>query len=235
MRQLLTMVGNDLRQRVRDRSVLIMGILVPLSLMFVMNLVFGGMEEPELGSATVAASVAEDDELGQAVVDVLTQIEVIDVTVDRVAADQVRPRAEAGEAQLGIIVPAGFSDDVTSGQGATLEMVEGDGAGLETDILISVIDGVTTQMTAATVTATAGAQAGPGVLVHPQVREAQRHGAPHPAGQRDRVDAVADDDRLQRREVAAAHPRIEAVGHRDGAVAGGRVVQRARAVPRGVG
>jgi len=160
MRQLLTMVGSDLRQRVRDKSVLIFGILVPISLMFVMNLVFGGMEEPELGSATVAASVAEDDELGRAVVDVLTQIGVVDVTVDRVAADEVRPRAEAGEAQLGIIVPPDVGEDVTAGQGATIEMVEGDGAGLETDILISVIRGVTEQITAGTVAAGAGAELG---------------------------------------------------------------------------
>jgi len=160
MRQLLTMVGSDLRQRVRDKSVLIFGILVPISLMFVMNLVFGGMEEPELGSATVAASVAEDDELGRAVVDVLTQIGVVDVTVDRVAADEVWPRAEAGEAQLGIIVPPDFGEDVTAGQGATIEMVEGDGAGLETDILISVIRGVTEQITAGTVAAGAGAELG---------------------------------------------------------------------------
>lgn len=160
MRQLLTMVGNDLRQRVRDRSVFIMGILVPISLMFVMNLVFGGMDEPDLGSTTVAASVAEDDELGQAVVETLTQIDVLEVTIDRVAADDVRPRAEAGQAQLGIIVPAGFGEAVTSGEGATIEMIEGDGAGLETDILISVVRGVSEQMTAGTVAAGAGGELG---------------------------------------------------------------------------
>src|SRR5690606_7456441 len=160
MRQLLTIVGNDLRQRVRDRSVLIFGIVVPVALMFVMNLVFGDTGEVELGDVTVAASVADDDELGEALVGTLTRIEGLDVTVDRVAADEVRPRAEAGDAQLGIIVPTGFGDAVTRGEGATVDLVEGDGAGLETDVLVSVVRGVTEQMTAGTVAAGAAAAAG---------------------------------------------------------------------------
>ncbi len=160
MRQLLTMTTTDLRQRVRDKSVLTFGVIVPIALMFVMNLVFGGAEEVELDSVTVAASVAADDELGQALVGALTEVEGIAVTVEQVAPADVRPRAEGGDAQLGIIVPDGFGAAVTQGEGATVELVEGDGAGLETDVLISVVRGVTEQMTAGTVTAGAGGELG---------------------------------------------------------------------------
>ena len=48
MRQILTMTAGDLLQRLRDRSVLIFGIAVPLGLMAVFNLVFGGVDELEL-------------------------------------------------------------------------------------------------------------------------------------------------------------------------------------------
>ncbi len=160
MRPLLTMTLNDLRQRVRDRSVLIMGVLVPVALMVVMNLVFGGAEEIELDAVTVAASVAADDELGQVLVATLTEVDGLTVTVDEVAADDVRTRAESGEAQLGIVVPAGFTAAVTQGEDTTLDVVEGNGAGLETDILLSVVRGVTEQMTAGTVAATAGGELG---------------------------------------------------------------------------
>ncbi|WP_152191804.1 ABC transporter permease [Georgenia satyanarayanai] len=154
------MTLNDLRQRVRDRSVLIMGVLVPVALMVVMNLVFGGAEEIELDAVTVAASVAADDELGQVLVATLTEVDGLTVTVDEVAADDVRTRAESGEAQLGIVVPAGFTAAVTQGEDTTLDVVEGNGAGLETDILLSVVRGVTEQMTAGTVAATAGGELG---------------------------------------------------------------------------
>ena len=55
MRQLITLTASDLRQRVRDRSVLIFALVVPLALMFVFNLVFGNTDEIEL------ESIEEDD------------------------------------------------------------------------------------------------------------------------------------------------------------------------------
>lgn len=48
MRQLWTMTAADLRLRVRDRSVIIFAILVPLGLMFVLNLTFGSTQNLEL-------------------------------------------------------------------------------------------------------------------------------------------------------------------------------------------
>src|SRR5690625_1720890 len=83
MRQLLTMTATDLRQRVRDKSVLIFGILVPIALMSVMNMVFQ-TEDVSLDPVTVAASAAEDDELGQAVLGVLSEFPELEVTVEEV-------------------------------------------------------------------------------------------------------------------------------------------------------
>ena len=54
MRQLWTMTASDLRQRVRDRSVIIFALIVPLALMFVFNLVFGGLQNHDLKPVTVA-------------------------------------------------------------------------------------------------------------------------------------------------------------------------------------
>mgnify|MGYP007111976339 CR=1 FL=1 len=48
------MALSDLRQRVRDRSVLIFGLAVPIILMFVFNLLFSGLGSSEsLGKITV--------------------------------------------------------------------------------------------------------------------------------------------------------------------------------------
>lgn len=160
MRPLLTMAASDLRQRVRDRSVLIMGVLVPVALMFVMNLVFSGSDAPELGAVTVAAAVPAEDELAATLLATLEEIEDFEVTVEPVAADDVRPLAESGDAALGIVVPEGFGEAVTAGEPVTVELVEGDGAGLETDVLLLVVRGVTEQMTAGTVATQAGAAVG---------------------------------------------------------------------------
>jgi len=160
MRQLLTMTGNDLRQRLRDKSVLIFGIVVPVALMLVLNLVFGDTGDVELGPVTVAASAPADDVSAQVVLDTITRIEGLDVTVDEVPADEVRARAESGEAQLGLLLPDGFGEDIDQGRGARIEIIEGDGAGMETDVLVAVVRGVGEQLTAGTVAAQAAAAAG---------------------------------------------------------------------------
>lgn len=160
MRPLLILTAGDLRQRVRDRSVLIFGIVVPIALMAVMNLVFADAEEIEFDHTTVAVAKPDDDQLAQVVVDVLGQVDVLEVTVTEVASDQVEPRVDAGQADMGLVIPDDFTATVTQGDGATLEVVQGEGAGVETDILTSVIQSVTDRFTSAAVAQQAGAELG---------------------------------------------------------------------------
>ncbi|HEU4546300.1 MAG TPA: hypothetical protein VFR88_08420, partial [Microlunatus sp.] len=101
------MTASDLRQRVRDRSVLIFSLVVPLALMSVMNLTMGDAGEPELKPVTVAASVPEGDRLGGALVGALSSTGVVEVTVEAVAADEVQELARDGHAALGVVVPEG--------------------------------------------------------------------------------------------------------------------------------
>lgn len=159
-RQLWTMTASDLRQRVRDRSVLIFSLVVPLALMSVMNLTMGDAGEPELKPVTVAASVPEGDRLGEALVGALSSTGVVEVTVEAVAADEVQELARDGHAALGVVVPEGFTADVQRGAVATVDLVEGDGAGLETDVLLSVVRAVLDQLAVGAHTAAAAARAG---------------------------------------------------------------------------
>lgn len=161
MRQLWTITAFDLRQRIRDRSVLIFGLVVPLALMGVFNLLFSGMdEESQLQPVTVAASVPDDDRLAAVIVDVLDQMDAMDVTVTEASTGEVRDRAADGDADIGVIVPDGFGSSLTSGEATSVELVEGDGAGLEADVLISVVQGTVDQLTAGVVATRAGSTAG---------------------------------------------------------------------------
>jgi len=159
MRELLTLTAGDLRQRLRDRSVLIFGLVVPIALMSVMNLVFQ-TEEIELNPVTVAAAVADDDELGLVVVETLTQVPGLDVTVQAVPVAQVRDLAEDEQADLGLVLPEGFGAAVREGRATEVDLIRAPGSGLEIDILIAVVDGVTDRLTATAVTTAAGAQLG---------------------------------------------------------------------------
>lgn len=162
MRGLWTMVASDLRQRIRDKSVLIFSLVVPLALMGVLSLVFGGLGDDTGGlqPATVVASADDADQLGAALLGAVDSLETMDVTIKRVPAADVLSETQSSSADLGVIIPEGFSNAVLSGQAASVQLVEGDGTSLETSVLISVVQGVVDQLAAGTVTAAAGGIAG---------------------------------------------------------------------------
>lgn len=160
MRQLWVMTLSDLRQRVRDRSVLIFALVVPLALMFVFNLTFAGATDLELEPVTVAVSAPADDPLAHPVAAALSQVDGLDVTVRELSAEESRAQARSGDVVLAIVVPPGFGGAVARGEGAVVDVTEGDGAGIEGDILLSVLQGVLDRLHAGAVAAAAGAEAG---------------------------------------------------------------------------
>ncbi|MFC7405899.1 ABC transporter permease [Georgenia alba] len=160
MRNLWTLTRADLRQRLRDRSVLIFALVVPLALISVLNLVFGGVEDLELEPVTVAASTPADDMLGEVLLTTYGQMDGMDVTVEQVGAREARGMVDDGEAHLAVVVPGGISADLEAGRDATVEMVEGDDAGVEVDVLQSVTRSVLDQYRAGVVAAAAGGELG---------------------------------------------------------------------------
>ena len=160
MRQLWTMTASDLRQRVRDRSVVIFGLVVPLALMFVFNLTIGSTADIALKPITVGASVPAGDELAATLVTALTQVDAFAITVEQVSADEARSRVRSGKAQLAVVVPDGFGEAVRQGKAAVVDVTEGDGAGIETQIAVSVMQGVLDHLSAGAVVVNAGLQSG---------------------------------------------------------------------------
>ena len=87
MRQLLVLTGSDLLQRLRDKSVLIFALVVPMALMSVFNLVFSQADDIEIKPLTVAVSAPADDDLAAVLTDVLRSLDgadELDVTVEEV-------------------------------------------------------------------------------------------------------------------------------------------------------
>ncbi len=175
MRELLVMIAADLRQRLRDRTVLIFGLLAPLALMLVFNAIIGDSSiDMELEPVSVVASVPEDDQFSAIVLDALRSIEVLDVSVEEASPDGVQLAVEGTEAELGIVVPDGFTAAVESGEGTAVRIIEGDGSGLETNIAIEVVTATVDQLHATALTFRAGVAAG---LSSDQLAEVASQGA----------------------------------------------------------
>lgn len=158
MRQLLVLTASDVVQRVRDKSFFIFALGVPIALMAVFNLVFSAADDIELEPATVAISAPAGDEMAQVLTSVLRDLDTaaeLDVTVEEVDAATARTYVDQGDAGVALLVPDGFGQAARAGEPLTVEAVRGDAAGLETDIVLSVVDGVLDQLAAGAVTAQA--------------------------------------------------------------------------------
>jgi len=160
LRQLWTMTASDLRQRIRDRSVIIFALVVPLALMFVFNLALSGMEDLTLDTIDVAVAMPDGDQLAATLVDAALNSDAVEVNQTTAPADEVRELVRSGEVAMGIVVPEDFSEAVTSGRETVVDVVEGDQAGLESSVVVAVLQAVLDRFAAGTVAAAAGAQLG---------------------------------------------------------------------------
>lgn len=160
LQPIATMTGSDLRQRIRDRSVLVFGLAVPFALMFVFNLLFSGLGSGEdFDPVTIAVSGTEDS-LGSALSSSLQSLGALDVTIAPMEPDPARDAVEAEDVDVAVLVPAGFSADVQSGGTPDVEVVgRGDGT-IEESIVVSVVDGFVSRVAAASGAAAAAGSLG---------------------------------------------------------------------------
>ncbi|MGO0575758.1 ABC transporter permease [Ornithinimicrobium panacihumi] len=180
MRSFLTLVLHDLRQHVTDKAVLLFALVIPAVLSAVFNFAFSGLTDVELDPTTVAISVPEGDGAGQALRGALNGMAdggEVPVTVREVGPDEVAGLVDSGEAGVGVVVPEGFTEALRAGEGAVVDVSQGEDVGLTGDIVAGVVSSVLTRLDtdAATVAGAAGAgldQAVIGALAQ-QVQQAQ--------------------------------------------------------------
>ncbi len=124
MRAAWRITGKDLRLRIRDRSALILGVIAPLALAFIFNVVFGGA----FGEESIATIGFVDEDGGEIAIgfgDVMTALAqegIIDVEeIDD--ADTLRSRVDDGDLGAGVVLPRGLTQSVLAGQPATVTVV----------------------------------------------------------------------------------------------------------------
>lgn len=119
MRAALLMAANDLRQRFRDRSLFIFGIIVPLGLAFVFSLLLAPFTDE--GPVDIRLGFVDEDVslVSAGMRTALTAASDAGAlswqSVDTVAL--ARERVDAGEIGAAIVIPAGFGSAVAVGGG----------------------------------------------------------------------------------------------------------------------
>ena len=151
-RTLLTLVAHDLRQHLRDRSMLLFALVIPFSLAFVFSLAFAGLEDFELDPVTVAVSAPDGDESAAVVVGTLEALpeQGLPVTVLPVSAGEVAGLVDSGEVGVGAVLPEGFGEAMAGGDapGADVVVRVGSDAGLSGDVTADIIRSTVQRMDA---------------------------------------------------------------------------------------
>ncbi|MGZ4380771.1 MAG: hypothetical protein ACXVZ3_05045, partial [Gaiellaceae bacterium] len=125
MRTAFLIAGKDLRQRVRDRSAILIAFVVP----FVLASIFG-LTLHDVGNGTVTFTYAlVDQDRGPAarafVTDVLAPVERAGLAHLRTEPTPARGRkdADTGKVAATFVIPAGFSAAVAGGGPASLQVL----------------------------------------------------------------------------------------------------------------
>lgn len=120
----LRIAGKDLKLRVRDRSAFIIGIVAPLILAFIFNMILGGAfsgSGPSLDYGLVDLDASETSQAFGGLLDQLERDEVI--TVTRFASVDAAEDALGSSIRAFFHIPAGFGGNVAMGGAAGMEVV----------------------------------------------------------------------------------------------------------------
>ena len=140
MRAAWLICAKDLKARLRDRSALLIGIVVPLALAFIFNVIFSGVS----GSSGVISLGVVDADHGAAsrafTQQVLPAVNRSGLITIRTEASAARARALAADGTLDavIVIPAGFSARVQGGQPASMQVIGNVDAGISAEVARSI-------------------------------------------------------------------------------------------------
>ncbi|MEO3859646.1 ABC transporter permease [Acrocarpospora sp. B8E8] len=169
MRAIVVITVKELRQRMRDTSLLMFALVLPFGLAAVFNLMIGGIDTAQAFRYAVAdadrgthSAAFVEDVLGPAERAGVIEVEAV------ADATTARERVERGEATAAFLIPAGFSAAVQRGGAARLEVLGDVDAPIATQVARSLaeqyattLDGV--RLSVATALAT-GTTRAPGEL-----------------------------------------------------------------------
>jgi len=154
----------DLRLRIRDRSALVIGVIAPLGLAFIFNLILGGVVEGEFVPKFTVLNQDQGGEVAAGLEQVLAMIdsegfiELADPAKDMATAEQL---VEGGSVAAAVVVPPGFSASVEEGASPSLQIIGNPDNPVSVEVARSIAEGYGAEVrTAQLAVATAGSVAG---------------------------------------------------------------------------
>ena len=148
MRAAWLICRKDLKARLRDRSAILIGIVVPLGLAFIFNSIFSGISG---GSDVISLGVVNADhgavsqQFTRAVLPAVGRSGLIAIHPEA-TVEQARALAAKGTLFAVIVIPAGFSARVQAGQPASMQVIGNVDAPVSTEVARSIAESFTADL-----------------------------------------------------------------------------------------
>lgn len=113
--------AKDLLRRIRDRSAILLGLVLPFVMAGIFSLTLGGADQNTF-TATYAFADADGGQLPSAFRDVLGQLDFVTIR-DAADAAEAERLAEDGDVDAAFVFPPGFSASVQAGAGGSIEVI----------------------------------------------------------------------------------------------------------------
>lgn len=173
IRAVRTISGKDLRQRLRDKSFFLLGILTPLALAYALDLVFGGAAEGELEVRTAVVDADGTEISGELRANLLGLdgeggIEVVDLAAEASSGPDAGPDAgpdpgadleqaiDEHNLDAVMVISEGFGQAITTGGAPQLELVENPDRPVQAGIAESILEGFAADLERTRLLAAAG-------------------------------------------------------------------------------
>jgi ABC-2 type transport system permease protein len=149
MRAAIDIATKDLKQRVRDRSALLIAIVAPFVLSVLFSTMLGGVDQDfhadwaivDLDGGQIALALLDGPIAGMEEAGVITVTTLPDA---QAAHDSV----DSNTTQTAIIIPAGFSDAAAAGGGTSIEIISNPDATISAGVARSVLSAFTDKVDA---------------------------------------------------------------------------------------
>jgi ABC-2 type transport system permease protein len=195
IRGVAIIAGKDLRQQVRNGTLLVFAVVLPLGLALLFNTIMGGEDR-------ISASYAVLDQDGGALATAFTDQVLAAVAADGgfeirsiATRDEAVRLTDSGELSATFVVPAGFTADIEAGRDTTLTVIGNPDAGIAVQIAREIAQAYLTELRGVQLAVAVGAAADP--TADPQALAQQAAALPPPV-------TLARDDSADRRELDTA-------------------------------
>jgi ABC-2 type transport system permease protein len=137
VRDAAIIAAKDLRRRLRDRTALLVALVLPFGLAWIFGLTLGDVETRGLDATYAVVNEGADAALPQAFTGVLNGLDFVTLKEAGSAAEAER-LAEDGDLGAAVVFPDGFAEGVRSGAGGTLRVIGAPDSTLSSLVLVSI-------------------------------------------------------------------------------------------------